>query len=302
MEKSKQNIRFTGSTKSTSKINLNKFININGNLINFATPVVMGILNITPDSFYAGSRITIEEEALKRARQILEEGGTIIDIGGQSTSPASGMISEEEELTRVSPILKAIRREFPDALISIDTFYADVAKHAVEDFGVNIVNDISGGEIDARMFETVAKLQVPYILMHMRGTPQTMQQQTDYGNLIQEIFYYLSKKIAELNALGVNDIIIDPGFGFSKTLNQNYQLLGYLKYFDTFDVPLLAGVSRKSMIYKLLKTTPEESLNGTTVLNTFSLLAGADILRVHDVREAVEAIKLIDKIKNPNKE
>lgn len=302
MEKSKQNIRFTGSTKSTSKINLNKFININGNLINFATPVVMGILNITPDSFYAGSRITIEEEALKRARQILEEGGTIIDIGGQSTSPASGMISEEEELTRVSPILKAIRREFPDALISIDTFYADVAKHAVEDFGVNIVNDISGGEIDARMFETVAKLQVPYILMHMRGTPQTMQQQTDYGNLIQEIFYYLSKKIAELNALGVNDIIIDPGFGFSKTLNQNYQLLGYLKYFDTFDVPLLAGVSRKSMIYKLLKTTPEESLNGTTVLNTFSLLAGADILRVHDVREAAEAIKLIDKIKNPNKE
>lgn len=281
---------------------MNKFININGNLINFATPVVMGILNITPDSFYAGSRITIEEEALKRARQILEEGGTIIDIGGQSTSPASGMISEEEELTRVSPILKAIRREFPDALISIDTFYADVAKHAVEDFGVNIVNDISGGEIDARMFETVAKLQVPYILMHMRGTPQTMQQQTDYGNLIQEIFYYLSKKIAELNALGVNDIIIDPGFGFSKTLNQNYQLLGYLKYFDTFDVPLLAGVSRKSMIYKLLKTTPEESLNGTTVLNTFSLLAGADILRVHDVREAVEAIKLIDKIKNPNKE
>lgn len=281
---------------------MNKFININGNLINFATPVVMGILNITPDSFYAGSRITIEEEALKRARQILEEGGTIIDIGGQSTSPASGMISEEEELTRVSPILKAIRREFPDALISIDTFYADVAKHAVEDFGVNIVNDISGGEIDARMFETVAKLQVPYILMHMRGTPKTMQQQTDYGNLIQEIFYYLSKKIAELNALGVNDIIIDPGFGFSKTLNQNYQLLGYLKYFDTFDVPLLAGVSRKSMIYKLLKTTPEESLNGTTVLNTFSLLAGADILRVHDVREAVEAIKLIDKIKNPNKE
>ena len=281
---------------------MNKFININGNLINFATPVVMGILNITPDSFYAGSRITIEEEALKRARQILEEGGTIIDIGGQSTSPASGMISEEEELTRVSPILKAIRREFPDALISIDTFYADVAKHAVEDFGVNIVNDISGGEIDARMFETVAKLQVPYILMHMRGTPKTMQQQTDYGNLIQEIFYYLSKKIAELNALGVNDIIIDPGFGFSKTLNQNYQLLGYLKYFDTFDVPLLAGVSRKSMIYKLLKTTPEESLNGTTVLNTFSLLAGADILRVHDVREAAEAIKLIDKIKNPNKE
>ena len=281
---------------------MNKFININGNLINFATPVVMGILNITPNSFYAGSRITIEEEALKRARQILEEGGTIIDIGGQSTSPASGMISEEEELTRVSPILKAIRREFPDALISIDTFYADVAKHAVEDFGVNIVNDISGGEIDARMFETVAKLQVPYILMHMRGTPQTMQQQTYYGNLIQEIFYYLSKKIAELNALGVNDIIIDPGFGFSKTLNQNYQLLGYLKYFDTFDVPLLAGVSRKSMIYKLLKTTPEESLNGTTVLNTFSLLAGADILRVHDVREAVEAIKLIDKIKNPNKE
>lgn len=281
---------------------MSKFINISGNLIDLTTPIVMGIMNITSDSFYSGSRVTVEKEALKRAEQILLEGGSIIDIGGQSTSPTSKMLSSKEEWSNVSPILEVVRKAFPNAVISIDTFYADVAKRAVEQFGVNIVNDISGGEIDVEMFETVARLQVPYILMHMRGTPQTMQQQTDYNNLIQDIFYYFSKKISELNQLGIRDIIIDPGFGFSKTLHQNYQLMSYLKYFDTLDVPILVGISRKSMIYKFLKTTPEESLNGTTVLNTFSLLSGAHILRVHDVKEATDAIRLIDKINNPDKE
>lgn len=278
---------------------MSKLININGKLIDLTTPIVMGVVNITPDSFYSGSRITAVEQAVDRAVQIVNEGGTIIDVGGQSTSPASKMLSAKEELERVIPVLKAIRKELPDAIISIDTFYSDVAKSAVEQYGVNIINDISGGQIDDEMFDTVSRLQVPYILMHMRGTPQTMQQMTDYGNLIQELFYYFSKKIAELNALGVNDIIIDPGFGFSKTQDQNYQLMNYLKYFDTFDVPLLVGISRKSMIYKFLDITSEESLNGTTVLNTISLLSGAQILRVHDVKEAVECIKLTEKILNP---
>lgn len=281
---------------------MKKFININGNLIDLTTPIVMGVMNITSDSFYSGSRITAEKEAVKRAEQILQEGGSIIDIGGQSTSPASKMLTSKEEWNNVSPILGIVRKAFPDAIISIDTFYSDVAKRAIEEFGVNIVNDISGGEIDTEMFETVAQLQVPYILMHMRGTPQIMQQLTDYDNLIQDIFYYFSKKISVLNQLGVRDIIIDPGFGFSKTLNQNYQLMNYLKYFDTFDVPILVGISRKSMIYKFLGITPEESLNGTTVLQTFSLLSGAHILRVHDVKEAIETIKLVHKINNPNNE
>lgn len=260
----------------------------------------MGVMNITPDSFYSGSRIGAEKEALKRAEQILEEGGSIIDIGGQSTSPKSKMLTADEEWNNVSPVLGAVRKRFPVAIISIDTFYSDVAKRAVEEFGVNIVNDISGGEIDRKMFETVAQLQVPYILMHMRGTPQTMQQLTDYDNLIQDIFYYFSKKISELNQLGVRDIIIDPGFGFSKTLSQNYQLMNYLKYFDIFEVPILVGISRKSMIYNLLGTTPSGSLNGTTVLNTFSLLSKIHILRVHDVKEAAESIQIINKINNPN--
>lgn len=281
---------------------MSKFINISGNLIDLTTPIVMGVMNITSDSFYSGSRVSVEKEALKRAEQILQEGGAIIDIGGQSTSPTSKMLSSTEEWSKVSPILGAVRKAFPDAVISIDTFYADVARQAVEQFGVNIVNDISGGEIDAKMFETVAQLQVPYILMHMRGTPQTMQQETDYSNLIQDIYHYFSKKTTELNQLGVKDIIIDPGFGFSKTLHQNYQLMNYLKYFDIFDAPILVGISRKSMIYKFLKTTPEESLNGTTVLNTFSLLSGAHILRVHDVKEAADTVRLIDKINNPDKD
>lgn len=276
---------------------MKKFLNIKGSLFDLSTPVVMGILNVTPDSFFSGSRKQSEADIVHRCRQILEEGGSIIDIGGQSTTPTSMLLSAKEEVERLTPALKVIRSEFPDAVLSVDTFYADVAKMSVQEFGVDIINDISGGQIDEQMFPTVAQLNVPYILMHMRGVPQTMQHHTSYENLIQDILYYFSEKKARLNLLGVNDVIIDPGFGFSKTVSQNYELMAYLKYFDTFEVPILVGISRKSMIYKLLETSPEESLNGTTVLNTFSLIAGADILRVHDVKEAVECVKMTTKIK-----
>ncbi len=273
-----------------------KSININGELLDFSTPLVMGILNVTPDSFYSGSRKQSEEEIVSRVCQILEEGGKIVDIGGQSTTPTSTLIPAKEELKRLEPTLRLVRKEFPNTILSIDTFYSEVAGPAVEKYGVNIINDISGGQIDDNMFETVARLNVPYILMHMRGTPQTMQQHTHYDNFIQDILYYFSEKISKLNLLGVNDIIIDPGFGFSKTTDQNYQLMAYLKYFNIFDVPILVGISRKSMIYKLLECTPQESLNGTSALNTFALLSGANILRVHDVKEAVECVKIVKKI------
>ena len=277
---------------------MKRFININGELLDLSTPLVMGILNVTPDSFYSGSRKQTETDIVNRCRQILDEGGRIIDIGGQSTTPTSTLLTAKEELERLEPALAIIRREFPDVILSVDTFYSEVAKVTVEKYGVNIINDISGGQIDENMFETVARLNVPYILMHMRGTPQTMQQFTHYDNFIQDILYYFSEKMAKLNLLGVNDIIIDPGFGFSKTIDQNYQLMAYLKYFNTFDVPILAGISRKSMIYKFLGGTAQESLNGTSVLNTVALLSGAHILRVHDVKEAVECVKITTKISN----
>lgn len=265
--------------------------------MDLSTPLVMGIINITPDSFYSESRKNSEKEILERANQILEEGGTIIDIGGQSTSPSSVLLSEKEELNRLEPALKIVRKEFPHAILSVDTFYAEVAKSAVEKYGVDMINDISGGQIDKNMFATVAQLNVPYILMHMRGTPQTMQQLTNYDNFIQDIFYYFSEKTAQLNLLGVNDIIIDPGFGFSKTLSQNYQLMAYLRYFDIIDFPLLVGISRKSMIYRLLDSDPSKCLNGSTILNTYALIYGSDILRVHDVKEAVECIRIISELK-----
>lgn len=273
-----------------------KTININGSLLNLSTPLVMGILNVTPNSFYSESRKQSDEEIVNRCRVILDEGGTIIDVGAQSTSPTSKFLSAKEEWERLTPALRLIRNEFPDTIISIDTFYADVAKEAVEVYGANIINDISGGEIDKRMFSVVAELNVPYILMHMRGVPQTMQDMTSYDNYIQNILYYFSEKRAKLSLLGVNDVIIDPGFGFSKSVAQNYELMAYLKYFHIFEEPILVGVSRKSMIYKLLDTTPENSLNGTTVLNTVSLLSGANILRVHDVKEAVECVKIISEL------
>ena len=220
----------------------------------------------------------------------------MIDIGAQSTTPSSTLLTAKEEAARLMPALKLIRREFPEAILSVDTFYADVAKQSVEEFGANIINDISGGQIDEQMFPAIARLQVAYVLMHMRGMPQTMQQHTDYDDLIQDILYYFSERKSKLNLLGVNDVIIDPGFGFSKTLSQNYELMAYLKYFHIFEEPILVGISRKSMIYKLLGSSPEESLHGTSVLNTVALLSGASILRVHDVKEAVECVKIVGKI------
>ena len=273
-----------------------KAINIQGRLIDLSVPQVMGIINITPDSFFASSRKQADEEMIERCRQIIDEGGSMIDIGAQSTTPSSTFLTAKEEAARLMPALKLIRNEFPHAILSVDTFYADVAKQAVEEFGVHIINDISGGQIDERMFPVVAQLQVPYVLMHMRGVPQTMQQLTDYDDFIQDILYYFSERKAKLNLLGVNDVIIDPGFGFSKTLSQNYELMAFLKYFHIFEEPMLVGISRKSMIYKLLGNSAEESLNGTSVLNTVALLSGASILRVHDVKEAVECVKIVDRI------
>ena len=280
---------------------MEKFINIKGKLISLGVPLVMGIVNVTPDSFFAGSRKQTEQEIISRCTQILEQGGNIIDIGAQSTAPTSSFLSAEEEAYRLMPALQLIRHEFPHAVLSVDTFYADIAKRSVEEYGADMINDISGGEIDKQMFSAIAQLNVPYILMHMRGTPQTMQQFTDYANFLQDILYYFSEKIARLNELGVNDIVIDPGFGFSKTMEQNYELMSYLKYFSIFDAPILVGISRKSMIYRLLESSPQESLNGTSVLNTYALISGAHILRVHDVREAVECVRLTSKINEFNK-
>lgn len=276
---------------------MKKTINIKGELLDLSTPVVMGILNITPDSFYEGSRKQNEVDILKRVEEIILQGGTIVDIGAQSTRPSSQLLSSEEEIERLSPALSAINREFPDVILSVDTFHANVAKVCVQDYGVAIVNDISGGSLDSNMFQTVADLHVPYILMHMRGTPQTMQKLNNYDDLIQNIAYYFSEKVAHLHQLGVNDIILDPGFGFSKDVSQNYELMRHLNFFENFELPLLVGISRKSMITKFLEVASSEALNGTTVLNTYALMNGANILRVHDVKEACEAIKITEQLR-----
>lgn len=273
-------------------------LNIKGNLFSLDRPVVMGILNITPDSFYAGSRKQTEAEIIARIETILEEGGDMIDIGGYSSRPDAAEVSEQEEKERLKMALKLLQRDYPDVIVSVDTFRASVARFAVEEYGAAIINDISGGQLDENMFSTVASLKVPYILMHMRGTPQTMQQYTDYEHLTADILKYFAEKLETLYQMGVNDVIVDPGFGFSKTLEQNYELMNHLSDFRIFGLPLLVGISRKSMIYKLLGGTPMESLNGTTVLNTYALLNGAHILRVHDVRAAVEAVKIVSQINN----
>lgn len=275
-----------------------KTLNLKGRLISLSTPLVMGILNVTPDSFYAGSRKQTEAAVEEQIQTLLEEGGTIIDIGGYSSRPDADDVSVEEEMERLAFALRILSTHYPEALVSVDTFRAEVARRCVEEYGVAMVNDISGGELDPKMFTTVADLHVPYIMMHMRGTPKTMQQHTDYNDLVGEIMQYFATKVQQLHLLGVNDVILDPGFGFSKTLEQNYELMRRLREFSLFDLPLLVGISRKSMIYKFLGGTPAESLNGTTVLNTIALLNGANILRVHDVRAAVEAVKLVGKTIN----
>ena len=274
-----------------------KYINVKGELIDLSTPQVMGILNLTPDSFFEGSRVQTEAQIIERVQQILDEGGTMVDVGAYSSRPDGVDISAKEEMSRLAAGLKVINQHFPNVIISVDTFRADVAARCVEEFGVGIINDISGGELDSKMFETVSRLQVPYIMMHMKGTPQTMQQHTDYECFIKEVFLYFAQKIAQLRQLGVNDVILDPGFGFAKTLEHNYELMAQLQEFKLFDMPLLIGISRKSMIYKLLGSTPAEALNGTTALNTVALMKGANILRVHDVKQAVETVKITETIK-----
>lgn len=274
----------------------NRYINVGGSLMDLSTPRVMGILNLTPDSFYAGSRVQTEEAIARRAEQIVAEGGAMIDVGAYSSRPGAADVSAAEEMERLRRGLAVVRRTVPDVVLSVDTFRADVARMCVEEYGVAVVNDISAGEMDADMFRTVARLNVPYVMMHMQGTPQNMQQEPRYDNLLREVFLYFARKVQQLRDLGVKDIILDPGFGFGKTLEHNYRLLAHLEEFRVFGLPLLAGVSRKSMIFRLLGITPQESLNGTTVLDTLCLMKGADILRVHDVKEAVETVRIVREV------
>lgn len=272
-------------------------INTGNQLITTGKPLVMGILNATPDSFFEGSRCMTENLIENRIKQIIDEGGSIIDIGAYSSRPDAQHIDTKEEWRRLETALRILRDQYPDVITSVDTFRSEIAKRAVEEYGVNMINDISGGEMDRSMFATIGELKVPYIMMHMKGTPQTMQQHCDYNDLFQDIALYFSEKIEQLRELGVNDIIIDPGFGFSKTLEQNYELLAKLEHFSIFEHPILVGVSRKSMIYKLLDIKPEEALNGTSVIHTVALRKGADILRVHDVKEAVQCVEITEMIK-----
>jgi dihydropteroate synthase len=273
-------------------------LNCKGRLLVVEKPLVMGIINVTPDSFYAGSRKEGADAILRQAEQMLKDGATILDIGGQSTRPGSEKLSAADELKRVIEPIKTIHKNFPEAFISIDTYYSTVAKEAVE-AGASIVNDISAGNIDEQMIETVAALKVPYVLMHMQGTPQTMQEHPQYENVTKEVLDFFIHKKNELHQAGITDIIIDPGFGFGKTKANNFELLRNLPVFKMLDCPLLLGISRKATIYKTLGITVEEALNGTTVLNTIGLMNGASILRVHDVKEAVEAVKLFNAYKHP---
>ncbi len=284
------------SSDKNTIFSTNQCINCRGKLINFNKALVMGILNITDDSFFDGGKHTTETNWLAHTQKMLAEGADIIDIGATSTRPGAKMVSAAEEASILKPVIRSIRHEYPDALISTDTYHASVAEMAV-DKGVDIINDISGGELDKEMFATIARLKAPYILMHMKGTPENMQQNPVYENLIEEMMLYFAEKVNKLRLLGVNDIILDPGFGFAKTIEHNFQLLQKLDTFKFFELPLLVGFSRKSMINRVLGTTPAQALNGTTVLNTIALLKGAKILRVHDVKEAVEAVKLCVKMR-----
>ena len=272
-----------------------KTLNVRGRLVDLTEPRIMGILNVTPDSFFDGGKFRDETAILAQVKKMYDEGATFIDVGGASSRPGAAEISEAEELSRVIPVVKAIVKNFPDLIVSIDTVRASVAKKAIED-GAGMVNDISAGERDPGILGIVAEAQVPYIMMHMRGTPQTMTQLTNYENLVKDIADYFHKKISTLYTLGIKDIVIDPGFGFAKSVQQNFELLQKLDYFRALGLPLLAGLSRKSMVWRTLEITPEDALNGTTVLNTVALIKGASILRVHDVREARHCIKLISKL------
>ena len=266
-------------------------INCKGKLIDLNSPKVMGIINTTPNSFYTESRKTSEKDILTQAEKMLKDGADFIDVGGYSSQPGAANVEETEELKRVLPALENILKHFPETLISVDTFRSNVAEQSIE-AGAAIINDISAGNLDPEMMKIVAKHQVPYIMMHMHGTPQTMKDLNQYDDLLQDILFYFSEKISAARALGINDLIVDPGFGFAKNIHQNFELLSKMELFKTLELPLLAGLSRKSLIYKTLKTSAAEALNGTTFLNTIALTKGANILRVHDVKEAVECTKL----------
>lgn len=274
-----------------------KYINVNGQLMDLSQPRVMGILNITPDSFYADSRKQTEKDIIARIHQILDEGGDFIDIGAYSSRPDASDVSPKEEMERLKYGLEILRNECPEAVVSVDTFRADVAKMCVEEYGAALINDIAAGQMDPEMFSTIAQLKVPYIMMHMQGTPQNMQKNPHYDNPVKEIILYFAEKIEKLRAFGVKDLIIDPGFGFGKTLAHNYEILDKLEELQMFQLPILIGVSRKSMVYKLLGGGPEDALNGTTALHAIALMKGARILRVHDVKAATETVRIFQALK-----
>ncbi len=274
------------------------YINIRGRLIDLSLPRVMGIINVTPDSFFSGSRAESENEIIENAGRMIEDGADFLDIGGWSSRPGAGEIPVELERARVITAVKVVSREFPEAAISVDTYRSEIAEEAVSEYGAGMINDITGGESDRNMFQTVSRLQVPYVIMHMQGLPSYMQENPSYENVASDIIKWFGERIVRLKSMGVTDIIIDPGFGFGKNASHNFQLLNSLSDFSITGLPVLVGVSRKSMVWKTLGISPEEALNGTTVLNTVALLAGADILRVHDVREAVQAVKLVQKLRN----
>lgn len=273
-----------------------KTINCKGNLIDLSTPKVMGVINLTPDSFYDGGKLTSEKEILLQANKMLQEGATFLDLGAYSSRPGAQFVSEKEEIHRLLPVIKILLNEFPETLLSIDTFRSNVANESIY-AGASLINDISAGTLDDHMFKIIAQHQVPYVMMHMRGTPETMMQNTDYTDLTKEVIYYFSERIAKARSFGINDLIADPGFGFSKTLDQNYELFNDLESFSYLNVPLLIGISRKSMIQKKIKTTAADSLNGTTALHAIAIQKGASILRVHDVKEAFETINLLQNLK-----
>ncbi|ADQ80063.1 Dihydropteroate synthase [Paludibacter propionicigenes WB4] len=270
-------------------------INLNQQLVDLSVPVVMGIVNVTPDSFYKGSRFASDRSVLHAVESMVIDGAKIIDVGGYSTRPQAELISQEEEIRRLSEGLEAILKRFPDILISVDTFRSGVARHVVNNYRVAMINDVGGGTLDDLMFETIADLQVAYVLMHMRGNPQSMQSLTLYDDIASEVLHFLERKLAQLRLLGVKDVVVDPGFGFAKDLDQNYTLLSKLAYFKQLNVPVLAGLSRKSMLSKLLGIDASEALNATTAANMLALIGGASILRVHDVKEAVQAVEIYKK-------
>jgi len=270
-------------------------INLNNRLVDLSVPVVMGIVNVTPDSFFAGNRFVTDKSILSGVEKMVHDGAAIIDIGGYSTRPLAEIITQDEEIRRISQGLEVILKKYPDVIISVDTFRSGVARDVVKNFGVAMINDVSGGTLDDLMFETIADLKVAYVLMHMRGTPQTMQLNLNYEDVVSEVLHFLAKRLAQLHLLGVTDVVVDPGFGFAKTIDQNYVLLNKLEYFQQLNVPILAGLSRKSMLTKTLGIDVNEALNATTAANMLALLGGSSILRVHDVKEAVQAINIYKK-------